>query len=1493
MHTHMCSNNMHIHVPLFFFQIQVITESITCETEAIQLCCSLQKYIHMIIYLISFLALTPPSYSLTYYVTVSEPDVNFSYLCPVPDTSYCHAIDWYITNAKALFVSGFELVFLSGEHRFTSDSVLLIEDVDNFTVSGQGMSAMKSINDSIQKYNLNVPRTDITYLEPSSRIMCSDNGGSFFSAGLIFCNVSNLFLRNIAIIGCGASISSVPVLADGSFGNARAAVLIWSTHNLIVDTVSVQDSTGFGVLAFGLQGESIVVNSSFVSNGNQLHSDITSGGNFAVMNKGDKFGECLETFVVTSSLFALGFNPYLALETCVSRETKCNSPFNSSSLTHFGAGLTVALKSCSQKSSSLVQVDIKDAVSFGNRACCGANYNVQMWGSKSKKANFSAIRIMSIAGFAYRGGGFLLSFSLLHTEEGSNQSCFGVDECFPFTPSLVISDSVFDNNYANYGSSVNLLLPDLSSEEAVEMKIIGRMTNTNVSNSTGVGAILLEAPQVNTLSESCMIFQFQDCVFRLSNDSVHADNVILSVNRCRFEENKKDAILTRMSKLLIMDSNFTRNEDDCIVCKKTELTMSNCNFLSNLGADSDALEAIDGTSATVIKTNIIQNTYTFFLVNSMMFLGDSNLVQNDGHALVKDSVLDVQDSNFVGNSDSALSVVNSEVSFTGHVSFINNTSQNSGGGIILIVSTMYLIAPTYMEFLGNQASITGGAIYVSASSSVSVSFQASLSLPRPYCFFQINDTSLLSDGNVRMNFAGNMAGYAGSVLYGGQIDACQFYDELLYNETTSGDVFDAIAVYGSNDNSTSVISSEPLKVCPCFELVPDCEFLATLNRTVYPGQRVQISAVTVGQRNSIAPGPVIAYTESNDNVITLLEPLYTERFCTDLNYTIRVKVASNTSSFSSIFLDTTLPRVDLGFNDARPLLNIKILPCPYGFSFDKETSSCSCNQFLTYHGLACDISDQSIIKGASSWVGNFTSSSTTVLAYHAHCPLDNCINAPMRVNVSDLDGQCQQNHGGVLCGGCTGNLSVTLGKSNCRKCSNLYLLLIFPFAIMGVVLVLLLFVLDLTISTGTLGGLIYYVNIIGVQGSLFFPFTSSSGLNGMAKFLSVFVAWMNLDFGIESCFYDGMDVYSKTWFQFMFPAYIFIITLFIILAGRWSYKLSRLYGKNVVSVLATLILLSYTKLLRASVTTMSYTSLEVPQPQDTPYLWLYDGNIFFFEGKHIALFMAGFLVLFLFIVPYTLLIVFSSCLQKKSHLRCFHWVNKVKPFLDAHQGPYKTRFRSWTGILLLARIVLYFVFTFNIHNNPSVNLLAILLVQLVAVLFVGFGFGGIYRKWPLSVLECGYHLNLAMLCAFLLFDRADNDTAHSILLLSTANTNNTAIGNESSGIGSLSPTVVFVGITFILFWGTVLYHAYSRLMMIERVKMFVNDSIFAKLQRRNRRQEVQETAENLGYRDVEQRQHTTTTFAINSPAHVSNGSLENEQEESFSQLREPLMIIDS
>ena len=65
----------------------------------------------------------------------------------------------------------------------------------------------------------------------------------------------------------------------------------------------------------------------------------------------------------------------------------------------------------------------------------------------------------------------------------------------------------------------------------------------------------------------------------------------------------------------------------------------------------------------------------------------------------------------------------------------------------------------------------------------------------------------------------------------------------------------------------------------------------------------------------------------------------------------------------------------------------------------------------------------------------------------------------------------------------------------------------------------------------------------------------------------------------------------------------------IILVSHFSHRFTKLLGNNPVSVLATLILLSYTKILRNLIAAIYVTYLEYPTYNRG--VWLYDANIDF------------------------------------------------------------------------------------------------------------------------------------------------------------------------------------------------------------------------------------------------------------------------------------------
>ena len=383
---------------------------------------------------------------------------------------------------------------------------------------------------------------------------------------------------------------------------------------------------------------------------------------------------------------------------------------------------------------------------------------------------------------------------------------------------------------------------------------------------------------------------------------------------------------------------------------------------------------------------------------------------------------------------------------------------------------------------------------------------------------------------------------------------------------------------------------------------------------------------------------------------------------------------------------------------------------------------------------------------------------------HDHCPYDYCtvltegLVQPLSLYYPDQ--QCAFNRSGILCGGCQVDFSQALGTSKCKICNNSRLsFIIVLIALAGVALVIGLMLLNVTVSVGTINGLIFYANVLRVNEAFFFPQIAST------SFLSTFIAWLNLDLGIETCLYNGLDAYFKTWLQFLFPLYIWLIVIVIIITAHHSTKASKLVGRNPVQVLATLFLLSYAKLLRTIITIFSSTVLTYPDGY-IRRVWLYDGNVDFLKGKHIPLFTVALIFLILVSIPFTVTLACIQWLQKISHYKLLFWVIKLQPLFDAYTGPYKINHRYWTDLLLLVRVCLFLVFSLNTLGDPTINLLATVVCMFSLFSYLSM-IGGVYKLWWINLIETAFVMNLGLLSAAGLYKVAANVAITPITYTST------------------------------------------------------------------------------------------------------------------------------
>ena len=395
---------------------------------------------------------------------------------------------------------------------------------------------------------------------------------------------------------------------------------------------------------------------------------------------------------------------------------------------------------------------------------------------------------------------------------------------------------------------------------------------------------------------------------------------------------------------------------------------------------------------------------------------------------------------------------------------------------------------------------------------------------------------------------------------------------------------------------------------------------------------------------------------------------------------------------------------------------------------------------LEKYGAQCIIrKENNFIKRKETdtfWVSllkNANDSYLGLILYHS-CRADHCTSDTVDIPLDNLDTQCASHRTGVVCGQCSDNYSLKLGSSRCAQCSNHYLGLLIPFALAGIVLIVFLSVFRLTVAYGMINSLILYANIVQVNRKAFFPI---DGVN----ILTVFIAWLNLDLGIETCFFDGLDAYIRTWLQFAFPFYIWILIGLIILTSRYSITVSKSIGTNPIAVLATLLLMSYSRILQVIINVYTFARLDYPDGEKI--VWFKDGNVPYLCPKHLLLVIFTSLVIIFFFLPYTLLLLLGPCLYHISEGKCSRWLNKIKPLLDSYYAPYKKNTRYWTGFLLLVRCVLYLVVTFShIQINHSFS---VIIVTFSGILSINWITGKIYNKTCISLIESSMYMNLILL----------------------------------------------------------------------------------------------------------------------------------------------------
>ena len=368
----------------------------------------------------------------------------------------------------------------------------------------------------------------------------------------------------------------------------------------------------------------------------------------------------------------------------------------------------------------------------------------------------------------------------------------------------------------------------------------------------------------------------------------------------------------------------------------------------------------------------------------------------------------------------------------------------------------------------------------------------------------------VSTTNIELKFADNYAAKSGTDLYGGQLDSCVMFlggrakdynDHIIRGEFSTNplEILKSISTVHvhdhDDDNVISRIASEPFHVCFCENGVPNCTL--DLSVETVTGKEISFSVVTVGQGNFTVPSSVRVSLDTNVQLDPVQNIQGTRNTCTNIKYRF-----FSSKQMISLSLYPDGPCRDIGI--ARREVVVTFLPCPDGFML--SGSECTCEERLQVYNVNCSVDDDLFERSHNNFWMKALYNDTAYKGLILHkrgCPFEFCIDTPVRFTLDQLDTQCDHNRSGTLCGVCKKNFSLVLGSMHCIRCSNTYLALILPFAAAGIALVTFLLFLRLTVTHGTLSGLIFYANVVQTNQQIFFP-------PGETNVLTTFIAWLNL-----------------------------------------------------------------------------------------------------------------------------------------------------------------------------------------------------------------------------------------------------------------------------------------------------------------------------------------------------------------------------------------------
>lgn len=668
---------------------------------------------------------------------------------------------------------------------------------------------------------------------------------------------------------------------------------------------------------------------------------------------------------------------------------------------------------------------------------------------------------------------------------------------------------------------------------------------------------------------------------------------------------------------------------------------------------------------------------------------------------------------FDHNFGSAILMCFTSLHITGHVMFLRNRGLKGGAITLKSNSLLTLHDSAMVNFTENKAYTYGGAIYSDSS----------------YCPIQF-----ISEHGGLLTFIENRAYLEGDdIFFKGPQNCSDLYSHISY-------------ITPEHNQRHHSISSPPIGLyfCTPNETKPYYDY-----GNLFPGGQVQFSLFAKDKGGNKIYSPIsITFAVSNTSLDLARHWLFLP------GQNIQMLCGGHCTSIHLTVLQQFKPPVPTGYIELAvlgklPSLNVRFTmqECPLGF--EMRNKKCECDRFLVDNNISkyCNINTLGIYIKHGSWLGvvhvnNDTetldrpisyNSPTNVLGYTHICPTGYCTKGATEIDISKSSSYCQGHRTGVFCGGCDERYSVAWGTVKCVQCPHYSIVSIIAIPAFSLLVVLMLFLTRLNISNGCLGAVIFYANVHAAS------LRYESVEKVYVKVLFFFLACLNDTVDFPVCLSSHFTAVTKTGSFFIFPVFLLSIVLGLVIASRYSTRISNFVAHSSIQVVATLFYLSFAKLLLTAIDIL--TPVSIHTPAGNFLVWYVDGNIpFWRDTGHVVLTIIAFVTIAFLLFPFLLFTTFGSLLFHCRYLRPYSMY--IRPFVDAYQGPYRQPFKFWFGLRLWLLLYIYICFAALRGLEPSLMILSQMIPLLLFTLIQAYVKP--YRKTSTNIVDLFVLFNICL-----------------------------------------------------------------------------------------------------------------------------------------------------